>query len=44
MFNKMIVTMLPMVPKGIIRKVSMRYIAGDKLADAIGTAARRDRP
>jgi proline dehydrogenase len=39
-FNKMIVTMLPMVPKGIIRKVSMRYIAGDKLADAIGTAAR----
>jgi len=42
MFNQMIVSMLPVVPKGIIRKVSMRYIAGDKLADAIGTAARLD--
>lgn len=40
MFNQMIVTMLPVVPKGIIRRVSMRYIAGDRLDDAIGTAAR----
>lgn len=40
MFNRMIVAMLPVVPKGIIRKVSRRYIAGDHLADAIGTAAR----
>ena len=39
----MIVTMLPMIPKGIIRKVSMRYIAGDRLPDAINTAARLDR-
>jgi len=42
-FNQMIVAMLPVIPKGIIRKVSMRYIAGDKLPDAINTAARLDR-
>ncbi len=40
MFNRMIVAMLPVVPKAIIRKVSRRYIAGDKLPDAIDTAAR----
>ena len=42
-FNQMIVTMLPMIPRGIIRKVSMRYIAGDRLPDAINTAARLER-
>ncbi len=40
MFNRMIVAMLPAVPKGIIRSVSRRYIAGDKLDDAIATASR----
>ena len=40
MFNRMIVTMLPVVPKGIIRRVSRRYIAGDTLDDAITTASR----
>jgi len=40
MFNRMIVTLLPVVPKGIIRRVSRRYIAGDKLDDAIATASR----
>jgi proline dehydrogenase len=40
MFNRMIVTMLPVVPKGIIRRVSRRYIAGDTLDDAIATASR----
>ena len=43
MFNQMIVSMLPMIPKGIIRKVSMRYIAGDKLPDAINVAGRLER-
>ena len=36
----MIVTMMPMVPKGIIRQISRRYIAGDMLQDAIDTTAR----
>lgn len=40
MFNRMIVTMLPVVPKAIIRRVSRRYIAGDKLEDAIATASK----
>lgn len=43
MFNQMIVAMLPVVPRGIIRRVSMRYIAGDRLSDAIDTAARLER-
>jgi len=38
MFNKLIVACLPLVPRPIIRKISMRYIAGDQLADAVATA------
>jgi len=38
MFNKLIVACMPLVPRPIIRKISMRYIAGDLLADAIATA------
>jgi proline dehydrogenase len=33
--NNLIASLLPVVPKGIIRKVSARYIAGDTLADAV---------
>ena len=38
MFNKLVVAALPLIPKPIIRRVSMRYIAGDYLQDAIDTA------
>lgn len=37
MFNKLVVAALPLIPKPIIRRVSMKYIAGDYLADAIQT-------
>jgi len=37
MFNKLIVASLPLIPRPIIRKISMRYIAGDFLSDAIAT-------
>jgi proline dehydrogenase len=37
MFNKLIVACMPLVPRPIIHKISMRYIAGDHLADAIAT-------
>jgi proline dehydrogenase len=35
LFNKLIASLLPIVPKSIVRKVSARYIAGDSLADAV---------
>ncbi len=35
LFNKLIASLLPIVPKGIVRKVSARYIAGDSLSDAV---------
>jgi len=34
-FNKLIAVSLPVIPKGIVRKVSARYIAGDTLVDAV---------
>lgn len=37
MLNKLIVACMPLVPRQIIRKISMRYIAGDQLTDAIAT-------
>jgi proline dehydrogenase len=37
MLNNLIVAALPLVPRPIIRKISMRYIAGDFLEDAIAT-------
>jgi len=40
MLNKLIVAMMPLVPRPIIRKISMRYIAGDTLQDAIDTTIR----
>lgn len=38
--NKIIVGTLPLVPKAIVRKFANRYIAGDKLEDAVVTAKR----
>ena len=37
LFNKLIATLLPFVPKSIVREVSARYIAGDSIADAVRT-------
>ncbi len=34
MLNKMIITMMPLIPKSIIKMVAMKYIAGDTLEDA----------
>ncbi len=34
-FNKLVVTVLPAVPKSIVRIFANRYIAGDKLSDAV---------
>jgi len=38
MFNKLVVACLPLVPRPIVRRISMRYIAGDCLGDAMSTA------
>ncbi|MDI6765800.1 MAG: proline dehydrogenase family protein [Bacteroidota bacterium] len=35
LLNKLIVTVLPAIPKPIVRKFANRYIAGDKLSDAV---------
>jgi proline dehydrogenase len=39
-FNKILVGTLPLVPKPVVRKFANRYIAGDKLDDAVETAKR----
>jgi len=38
--NKAIVKTIPIVPRGIVRKFANKYIAGDKLADAVETGKR----
>lgn len=38
--NKIIVGTLPLVPKAIVRKFANRYIAGDKIEDAIATTKK----
>jgi len=35
LFNRIVVTMLPLVPKPIVARVSRRYIAGARLSDAV---------
>jgi proline dehydrogenase len=35
LFNKLVVTTLPIIPKGIVKLVARRYIAGPQLDDAI---------
>ena len=37
MLNDLIVSMIPLVPRPIVRRISMRYIAGEQLQDAIDT-------
>ncbi len=34
-FNKVVVSTLPLVPKSVVRSVARRYIAGDHLEDAV---------
>ena len=40
MFNKLIVKMMPLVPRFIVRRVAMKYIAGENLADAVSETKR----
>lgn len=35
LFNKFVVAALPLVPKGVVKAVAKRYIAGDMLDDAV---------
>jgi len=35
LLNKFVVTMMPLVPKPLVRNVANRYIAGESLADAV---------
>lgn len=35
LLNKLVVTMMPLVPKPLVRNVANRYIAGDSIADAV---------
>lgn len=35
LFNKLIIALMPMVPKFIVKLFAQRYIAGDKLSDAV---------
>lgn len=41
--NRLIAGALPAVPKGVVRKVSARYIAGDGLPDAVAAVAELNR-
>lgn len=38
LLNSLIVGTMPLIPKGIVKKISQRYIAGDSIADAIRVA------
>jgi proline dehydrogenase len=40
LLNKAIASLLPIVPKSIVRRVSSRYIAGSTLDDAVATVKR----
>jgi proline dehydrogenase len=35
LFNRLVVTTLPLVPKPLVRRIANRYIAGDKIEDAV---------
>jgi proline dehydrogenase len=37
-FNSIIVGTMPLIPKGIVKKISQRYIAGENISDAIRVA------
>ncbi len=36
-FNKLVIVFMPVVPKPIVRIFSKKYVAGDKLSDAVNT-------
>ncbi len=40
LFNRLIVLTLPLVPKPIVRLISRRYVAGETLAEMLGTVQR----
>lgn len=42
-FNRLAVTALPLVPKPLVRRVASRYIAGDKIEDAVRTVRELNR-
>lgn len=37
LFGRVVVTTLPLAPKFLVGKVAMRYVAGERLADAVAT-------
>ena len=37
LFDRLVVTALPLVPRGFVRRVASRYVAGDTLDDALAT-------
>jgi len=37
LFNRLVVTTLPLVPKFVVRYVANRYVAGDRLEEAVAT-------
>ena len=37
LFNRLLVTTLPLVPKSIVGRVAARYVAGETLDDAVRT-------
>ncbi len=43
LFNRLLVTTLPLVPKPIVRRVSRRYVAGDTLDAAVATVRELNR-
>jgi proline dehydrogenase len=40
MFGKIVAKMLPIVPKGVVRQVAKRYVAGEALGAAVATVRR----
>ncbi|HEX7528072.1 MAG TPA: proline dehydrogenase family protein, partial [Thermoanaerobaculia bacterium] len=37
LFDRLVVTALPLVPRALVRRVASRYVAGDTLDDALST-------
>ncbi len=39
-FNKLVIIFMPVVPKPVVRMFSKKYVAGDKLSDAVDTVKK----
>ena len=39
-FNRAVVAALPLVPKGVVRRIASRYVAGETLDEALSTVAK----